>query len=203
MRASSLGYLETMKRLKDGAIGDIVATAIVWNGDRPWKHTRADLQKSKKDLTEMEYQMRNWYYFVWMCGDHIVEQHIHNLDVGNWFKRAPRPRQRHGGFAKSLGPDDGEIFDHHCVDRNTPDGSRMFSQCRHITGCDGNVSEHAIGTKVRWRFVWYDIRVKGGENWKHNGRGDKDPYQVEHDDLFAAIREGKPYNEGDYGTPAP
>jgi myo-inositol 2-dehydrogenase / D-chiro-inositol 1-dehydrogenase len=200
-RHHQLGYQETMKRLKDGAIGDIVATRVYWNGDRPWQHTRNDLQKSKKDLTEMEYQMRNWYYFVWLCGDHIVEQHIHNLDVSNWLKDShPVKASGMGGSQRQRGPDDGEIFDHHCVEFEYADGSKMFSQCRHIRGCDGNVSEHAIGTKGTVAISSYDIRPTGGENWRHNGRGDKDPYQVEHDDLFAAIREGRPYNEGDYGA---
>jgi myo-inositol 2-dehydrogenase / D-chiro-inositol 1-dehydrogenase len=199
-RHHQLGYQETMKRLKDGAIGDIVATRVYWNGDRPWQHTRSDLQKSKKDLTEMEYQMRNWYYFVWLCGDHIVEQHIHNLDVSNWLKDGhPVKASGMGGSQRQRGPDDGEIFDHHCVEFEYADGSKMFSQCRHIRGCEGNVSEHAIGTKGTAALSSYDIRPTGGENWRHTGRPDK-PYQVEHIDLFAAIREGRPYNEGDYGA---
>src|SRR5262249_21404041 len=87
-RHHQLGYLETMKRLHDGAVGDIVAMRCYWNGNTPWLKTRRKLeQKAGRDLTEMEYQMRNWYSFVWLCGDHIVEQHIHNLDVINWLKQ--------------------------------------------------------------------------------------------------------------------
>jgi myo-inositol 2-dehydrogenase/D-chiro-inositol 1-dehydrogenase len=70
-------YLETIKRLQDGAIGDIIATRVYWNGSTPWVRSREPGQ------SEMDYQMRNWYYFTWICGDHIVEQHIHNMDVIN------------------------------------------------------------------------------------------------------------------------
>lgn len=200
-RHHQAGYIETIKRLQDGAIGDIVAARAYWNGTRPWRNDRSKYLKDKPSLSEMEYQMRNWYYFVWLCGDHIVEQHIHNLDVINWLKGAhPIKANGMGGSQVAREPDDGEIFDHHTVEFEYADGSRMFSQCRHIKGCWGSVSEHAHGTKGVATINAYDIRVKDGQNWRHAGRGDKDPYQVEHDDLFAAIREGKPYNEGDFGA---
>jgi predicted dehydrogenase len=201
-RHHQAGYLESIKRLQDGAIGDILATRVYWNGDRPWKHRRTELeQKWDKKLSEMEYQMRNWYYFVWLCGDHIVEQHIHNIDVSNWLKGAhPIKAAGMGGSQRQREPDDGEIFDHHCVEFEYPDGSKMFSQCRHMPGCWASVSEHAIGSKGTASLNNYDIRAAGGWNWKHTKTGDKDPYQVEHDDLFAAIRNGTPYNEVQYGA---
>src|SRR6185503_8026650 len=198
-RHHQLGYIETMNRLWDKAIGDVVSMRCYWNGTTPWVHPRAELEKNYgRKLTEMEYQMRNWYYFVWICGDHIVEQHIHNLDVINWVKKG-HPIRAHGmgGVEVRKGPDYGEIFDHHAVEFEYADGSRCFSYCRHINGCWSSVSEHVIGTKGTCDVSGHVIR---GENpWRFSGRG-KDPYQQEHDDFFAAIRDDKPYNEAEYGA---
>ncbi len=105
----------------------------------------------KPEMTEMEYQMRNWYYFNWLsAGDHIVEQHIHNLDVSNWLKgQHPKEASGMGGRQVRTGKDYGEIFDHHAVEYTYPDETKMYSQCRHIDGCWSSVSEHAHGTKGR------------------------------------------------------
>jgi predicted dehydrogenase len=191
-------YLETIKRLQDGAIGDIVATRVYWNGSTPWVHKREDLEKQYgRKLTEMEYQMRNWYYFNWICGDHIVEQHIHNIDVSNWLKNAhPVKASGLGGCQVRKGKDYGETFDHHAVEFEYADGSRMFSQCRHIPGCWNEVAEYAIGSKGTADIADGVITPKEGAAWKYpNRRRDRDPYQVEHDDLLASIRAGKPLNE--------
>ena len=199
-RRHQLPYIETLKRLHDGAIGDITALRCYWNGTTPWVKPRADLEtKAKRKLTEMEYQMRNWYYFVWLCGDHIVEQHIHNLDVINWVKQGfPVRAHGMGGCEVRKGPDYGEIFDHHAVEFEYADGSRCFSQCRHINGCWSSVSEYATGTKGSCDISGYTIR---GENaWRFRDARGRDPYQQEHDDLFEAIRNDKPYNEAEYGA---
>src|SRR5436190_8477115 len=198
-RRHQLGYLETMKRLHGGEIGEIVSMRCYWNGTTPWLKTRASLEeKAGHKLSEMEYQMRNWYYFVWLCGDHIVEQHIHNLDVMNWVKNGP-PIRAHGmgGCEVRKGPDYGEIFDHHAVEFEYADGSRMFSQCRHINGCWNDVSEHAVGTKGRCNIAGHTIT--GDNAWRFRDKG-RDPYQQEHDDLFDAIRNDKPYNEAERGA---
>src|SRR5213596_699292 len=198
-RHHQLGYIETLNRLWDGAIGDVVSMRCYWNGTTPWVHPRAELEKQyDRKLTEMEYQMRNWYYFVWICGDHIVEQHIHNLDVINWVKNG-HPIRAHGmgGVEVRKGPDYGEMFDHHAVEFEYADGSRCFSQCRHINGCWDNVSEHAVGTKGSVDISGHTIR---GENaWRFRGSG-KNPYQQEHDDLFEAIRNNKTYSEVESGA---
>ena len=197
------GYIETMKRLQDGAIGDITSMRAYWNGATPWLKKRADLEKAAgRKLTEMEYQMRNWYYFTWICGDHICEQHIHNLDVINWLKKgAPVKANGMGGCEVRKGQDYGEIFDHHAVEFEYEDGSRCFSQCRHIVGCWNSVSEHAVGTKGKSDISRHTINSFGeGEGWRHKNEGDKDPYQQEHDDLFDAIRNNKDYNEAEYGA---
>lgn len=202
-RHHQTGYLETMKRLHGGEIGDIVSMRCYWNGSTPWVKPRKDLEaKFGRKLTEMEYQMQNWYYFVWLCGDHIVEQHIHNLDVINWVKGGP-PIRCHGlgGCEVRKGVDYGEIFDHHAVEYEYADGSRLFSQCRHILNCRNDVSEHVVGTKGSCDVSGYTIR---GENaWRFRpdaAHPPKDPYQQEHDDLFDAIRNDRPYNEAEYGA---
>ena len=205
-RHHQLGYIETLNRLWDGAIGDVVSMRCYWNGTTPWVHPRAELEKQYgRKLTEMEYQMRNWYYFVWICGDHIVEQHIHNLDVINWVKKG-HPIRAHGmgGVEVRKGPDYGEIFDHHAVEFEYADGSRCFSQCRHINGCWSDVSEHVVGTKgtchVGGGGAEHTMRDFRGEvTWRFQGKG-KDPYQQEHDDLFEAIRNSKPYSEAEFGA---
>jgi myo-inositol 2-dehydrogenase / D-chiro-inositol 1-dehydrogenase len=194
-------YVDTIKRLQDGAIGDIVATRVYWNGSTPWQHKREDMErKYGRKVTEMEYQLRNWYYFTWICGDHIVEQHIHNMDVANWLKNAhPVKANGMGGCQVRKGRDNGETFDHHAVEFEYADGTRMYSQCRHIPGCWNSVSEHAQGTKGTANIGAGRISVAGQQAWAF--RGDKrDPYQVEHDDLFRSIRSGNPINEAEWGA---
>ncbi len=198
-RHHQASYIETIKRLQDGAIGDIITMRAYWNGNTPWVRKRADLEaKAGRKLTEMEYQMRNWYYFNWICGDHITEQHIHNLDVINWLKGGyPVKANGMGGAEVRVGPDYGEIFDHHCVEFTYADGSKMYSQCRHQVGCWNSVSEHAHGSKGSANIG--GGLILGENQWKFRGKG-KNPYQQEHDDLFRAIRNNEDYNEAEYGA---
>jgi predicted dehydrogenase len=187
-------YLETIKRLQDGAIGDIVCARVYWNMGSLWVHPR------KPEQTEMEYQMRNWYYFNWLSGDHIVEQHIHNIDVINWLLgKYPVRAEGMGGRQVRTGPDFGEIFDHHAVEFEYDNGVRMFSYCRQTPGCWSSVSEHVHGTKGYADISAGVIRVNGEKPWKYRG-DNNNPYQTEHDDLFASIRAGNPLNEGEFGA---
>lgn len=191
------GYIETVKRLQDGEIGDISAMRVYWNDAGVWVNPR------KPDQTEMDYQMRNWYYFVWLCGDHIVEQHIHNLDVANWVKGGhPVKARGMGGRQVRTDKKYGEIYDHHMVEFTYPDGSICFSQCRHQPGCWSSVSEHAIGTKGLSDVNRYSIEPKGGTPWRYRSEKKVDPYQQEHVDLFAAIRNNTPFNEAVNGAHA-
>ena len=200
-RRHQMPYLETIKQLHDGAIGDITDMRVYWNGTTPWTKTRAELEKQYgRALTEMEYQMRNWYYFTWICGDHIVEQHIHNLDVATWAKNGyPIKANGLGGCEVRKGKDTGETFDHHCVEFEYADGSHVYSQCRHIPGCWNSVSEFATGTKGTCNISGFTIKKFDGGSWKAP-RGGGNAYQVEHDDLFASIRSGNPYNEAERGA---
>jgi predicted dehydrogenase len=188
-------YRETIQRLQDGMIGDINMTRVYWNGAGVWTRPR------KPEQTEMEYQMRNWYYFNWLCGDHIVEQHIHNLDVINWLKgSAPISANGQGGREVRTGQDNGQIFDHHFVEFTYEDGSKMFSQCRHIPNCWNSVSEHAHGSKGTANISGQLIRDANGEKLWSYGRGGGDGHQQEHHDLFADIRKGILPNEAEYGA---
>ena len=200
-RHHQAGYIETLKRLHGGQIGDIVSMRAYWNGQRPWQKKRADLNKHYgKELTEMEYQLRNWYYFTWIGGDHIVEQHIHNLDVINWVKKGHpiKARGMGGREINNGGADDGEIFDHFACQFEYEDGSICYSECRHQPGCWNSVSEHVVGTKGS-----ADVggnKILGSDPWRYKAEGAKDPYQQEHDDLFTAIRQNKEYSEAVYGA---
>ncbi len=200
-RHHQAGYIETLKRLHDGQIGDITSMRAYWNGNRPWQKKRADLEKTYgRKLTEMEYQLRNWYYFTWICGDHIAEQHIHNLDVINWVKNGypVKARAIGGRELNNGGSDDGEIFDHFACQFEYEDGSICYSECRHQPGCWNSVSEHVVGTKGK-----ADVggnKIFGAEQWRYKAEGAKDPYQQEHDDLFAAIRNNKEYSEAENGA---
>ena len=189
-------YIETIKRLQDGAIGDIILTRAYWNGAGVWTRPR------KAHQNEMEYQMRNWYYFNWLCGDHITEQHIHNLDVINWLKNGvPKEANGMGGREVRKGSIHGQIFDHHFVEFTYDDDSKMYSQCRHIRNCWNAVTEHAHGTNGTADISGASIQDASQNNIYRHGRGGRDGHQQEHHDLFANLRAGGALpNEGEYGA---
>ena len=178
-------YRELFK--KKDLIGDITSAQAWWNNDGVW------MNKRQYNQTEMEYQMRNWYYFVWLCGDHITEQHIHNLDVINWFKGGyPVKAQGMGGRQVRKGKEYGEIFDHHFVEFQYADGSVLNSQCRHIPGTFAKVDELLIGTKGKIQAGEANIvDHKGKVLFQFDKNKENNPYQTEHDELFAAIAKGE------------
>ena len=196
-------YLATVGRLHDGAIGDILDMRVYWNGGPVGpKAQRAELEKKwGRPPTEMEYQVKNWYMFNWLCGDHIVEQHIHNLDVANWvLNRYPIRAWGMGGRAFQKGPDSGEIFDHHAVEYEYDGGVRVFSQCRQIPQCWSSVDEYAVGTKGRCDISKH--RITGDNAWRHKGEAGEsnDGWALEHFPFFDAILNDKPYNEAERGA---
>ncbi|MEX2235844.1 MAG: Gfo/Idh/MocA family oxidoreductase [Cyclobacteriaceae bacterium] len=179
-------YRELYKRVQDGMIGDITSAQVWWNNDGVWVRPR------KPGQTEMEYQMRNWYYFNWLCGDHITEQHIHNLDVMNWFKGAyPVKAQGMGGRQVRTGKEFGEIYDHHFVEYHYADGTIMNSQCRHIKGTYAIVDEMIVGSKGVVKCGAAEISAKGKSLYKFDKSKENEPYQNEHDELFAALAKGE------------
>jgi myo-inositol 2-dehydrogenase/D-chiro-inositol 1-dehydrogenase len=191
------GYVETMKRIHDGAIGEITAARAYWNQGLLWKVPRTE------SMTDLVYQMRNWYNFVWLCGDHIVEQHIHNLDVCNWALDAhPVKARGMGGRQRSVPhPEDwGHIWDHFAVEFDYPNGAFVLSQCRQIAQCWNSVSEHLHGTKGQCNagdYTLFDLNGKNGNRVISRADDKKatDPYVQEHTDLIASVRAGKPLNE--------
>ena len=191
-RHHQFGYIESMKRLHAGEIGDIVAARAYWNMGSLW------VKERQPSWSDMEWQLRNWLYFAWLSGDHICEQHVHNLDVVNWAKQAhPISCSGMGGRQVRTDPAYGHIFDHHACHYEYADGSWMFSQCRQIPDCTDSVSEHFIGTKGKASMDSGRWTMESTEKWRYDG--DKNnPYQTEHDDLFASIRAGKPLNEGQF-----
>ena len=187
-------YRETVKRIQDGAIGDIMYGRVYWNSGGVWTRPRQPGQ------TEMEFQMRNWYYFNWLCGDHIAEQHIHNIDVMNWIKNDyPVRAEAQGGRQVRTGKDHGEIFDHFFVQFDYADGSHMFSQCRHIRNCTNSVSEHMYGTKGYSTVSRQIIVPNDGDPWKFEGKS-MGGHQKEWYNLIAALDAGERPNEGEYGA---
>ena len=191
-------YREWVKHIHDGMIGDIVLGRVYWNSEGVWVNER------QPDQTEMEYQMRNWYYFNWLCGDHIVEQHIHNIDVANWVMNDhPVRAQGQGGRQVRTGKDTGQIFDHHFVEFEYENGTRVLSQCRHMPGCMTRVSEAFHGTMGTAPEPGEILDRWGHSLFKHRGKEDPNPYQVEHDELFAAIAEGEyKYDDTENGAVA-
>lgn len=188
-RRHQTGYLETIKRLHDGEIGDIVAGRAYWNGNGIWFRNR------QPGMSDAQYQLNNWYHFNWLCGDHIVEQHVHNLDVINWIlKSHPIKATGMGGRSnRKVGPPEevGHIFDHFAVEYEYPNGVIIQSYCRQIEGCVNNISESVVGTKGKCNVSGYTINGK----YVLEGKNDNAPYVQEHIDLLKSIRDGKPLNE--------
>jgi predicted dehydrogenase len=184
-------YIETLEQLKSGIVGDINFGQVYWNSGGVWVRPRAE------GMTEMEYQMRNWYYFNWLCGDHIVEQHVHNIDVMNWFKGGPPVKaQGMGGRQVRIGKEYGEIFDHHYVEFTYADGTVLNSQCRHQPKALNRVTE-IIGCQKGKAYPGRIVDAAGKTVWSYRGKA-KSPYQIEHDRLYEAIRENKPMNNAYY-----
>jgi predicted dehydrogenase len=187
-RRYQTSYLETLKMIEDGAIGDFVSSQVYWVSGGVWVRDR------KPEMSEMQYQMRNWYYFNWICGDHIAEQHVHNLDVGNWFKGAnPVKAVGMGGRSQRVGKNYGEIFDHFYVEYTYADGTVMNSQSRHWNGVWSRVSESVAGTAGSAYPGMIKDRA-GKVVWRFRDK-DNNPYQTEHDRLYDFIRTDTPNND--------
>ena len=191
-RRHNKGYVNGIKKIHDGKYGDLICLQAYWNGGGIW------YRKGQDDWTEMQKQVNNWYHFVWLSGDNICEQHVHNLDVCNWAKDA-HPVEANGMGGSKMrqmqagGPT--QLFDHHFVEFTYPDGMKMYSQCRHVRGCFNRVAEYAFGSKGNGGMTDDgDATDRGGVPFKF---GD---YDQEHYALVEAIRNGTPFNEGHYGA---
>ncbi len=187
-RRHSADYLETMARIKDGAIGDLTGGQCYWMQEGLWHRGR------QPEWTEMEYQMRNWLYFTWLSGDHIVEQHMHNIDVMNWaFGGVPVKAIGMGGRQSRTDPKYGNAWDHFSIEYEYANGARVQSFCRQVPGSSHRINERLVGTKGAANPSG---TITGEKPWKFTGNPFKNPYDQEHIDLIQSIRAGKPLNEG-------
>jgi predicted dehydrogenase len=192
------GFKETVRRIHDGAVGEVVALQANDYRGRIWVKPR------KPGWTDMYWQMRNWYYFTWLCGDFNVEQHVHFLDVCAWAMKNTYPVRAVGlgGRQVRTAPEYGHIYDHFSVVYEYADGVKFFSNCRQQPGCHNDMSAHVLGTKGRAQLSEREnglaIHTAGGA-WHYAGPTNE-MYQTEHDELFASIRRGKPINNGEYMT---
>jgi len=182
-------YNECIKRIQDGAIGELVYGSCYWNGGVIWTIDR------KPEMTDMEWQLRDWGYFTWLSGDHIVEQHLHNLDIMRWaIGQTPVKAMALGGRqARPNHPNFGHIYDHFAVEFEYANGMKMFSQSRQMDKVDSKVGEFIAGTKGTSDCKTF-IRIPGGQGWRFRAE-DPNPYQQEHLDFINSIRAGTPLNE--------
>ncbi len=180
-------YIETIKRIQDGAIGDITTLRVYWVNSGPIWH------KGDKGQTELERQVQNWYHYIWLSGDHICEQHVHNLDVANWIMKDHPVRCWGMGARQQLGDASGEIWDNFAIEYEYANGVRMYAYCGQIKRDWSSVSEGVAGTKGTSN-PGGSISPKGGSAWRFRGGG-KDPYVQEHIDLINAICNDTPLNE--------
>jgi myo-inositol 2-dehydrogenase / D-chiro-inositol 1-dehydrogenase len=185
-------YVPAVARIHDGAIGEVLSGQVFWNQGGLWNHAR------QASWSDAEWQIRNWLYFTWLSGDHIVEQHVHNIDVANWvMKGHPIKATAVGGRQWRTDAKYGHIYDHFGVDFEYANGARVMSMCRQIDGTTGNVTEAFIGTKGRVQMDSNKpAQILGPNAWTVQVEGRPvSPYVQEHTDLIASIRAGKPYNE--------
>ena len=190
------GVRELMKRVLDGAIGDILTIQETYLTGLLWERPR------KADWSEMQFQMRNWYYFTWLSGDHNVEQHIHSLDKAAWAMRDEPPVRAWGLGGRQVRTDAkfGDIYDHHAVAYEYPKGVTVYAYTRQQAGAAGDVSDIFTGTKGRasTRHGPHIEDHAGKSIWRYKSTPGSNMYDLEHQALFAAIRSGKPINNGLY-----
>lgn len=187
-RRHQKAYIETINRLHDGAIGELVGGRCYWNQGILWKRPR------QPGMTEVAYQIHNWYGFTWLSGDHIVEQHVHNLDVLNWCFRAYPVAALGMGYRTPRDEGYGHIYNFFAVDYEYPNGVHALSMCRQISDCANSVSEAVVGTKGQCQVDRYIINGKPLFT-RAQLNTHPNPYVQEHTNLIESIRAGKPINE--------
>jgi myo-inositol 2-dehydrogenase / D-chiro-inositol 1-dehydrogenase len=184
------GYIETVQRIKDGQIGNIIT--IEENFLRP----PYGVTERKPEYSEIEWQASTQYHFRWLSGDDVPQSLVHNLDRSSWVLGNAAPLKCHGlaGRSTMVEPLYGDVFDHHSVVYEFDKGVRVYAFCRTTAGCYDETSSLVLGTKGQASLL--NCRIWGETNWRWQGQCD--PYQIEHDKLFAGIRSGSPINCGDY-----
>ncbi|MBY0523890.1 MAG: Gfo/Idh/MocA family oxidoreductase [Gemmataceae bacterium] len=190
------GFRDTIKKIHEGAIGDVLSMQANDLRGKIWVKPR------QPDWSDMVYQMRNWYYFAWLSGDFNVEQHVHMLDVAAWVMKDQYPIKAYGlgGRSQRTGPEYGHIFDHHSVVYEYANGSKLYALCRQQDGLKGDISVSVMGSKGTGVLAERrgGLKLTGPDMKYVHTAPVKDMYQVEHDEMFAAIRADKPINNGEY-----
>lgn len=195
------GCRELVQRVHDGAIGEIRSLYNTYNTGLVWPPF-----ERQPGWTDAQYQVRNWYYYTHLSGDHIVEQACHSLDKMAWMMNDTPPLRcvAHGGRQQRVGPEFGNIFDHFSVVYDYPNGVKGYHFSRQQSGCFNDNSDHITGTEgmaqiiraLSGPFVLKDNRDQ--LTWRFRNETAVDMYQQEHDELFAGIRAGTPINDGEW-----
>jgi myo-inositol 2-dehydrogenase/D-chiro-inositol 1-dehydrogenase len=204
-RRNQTGYVESMQRIHAGDIGTITSATCYWNQGGLWHRNREPGQ------SDVAWQLRNWLYFTWLSGDHICEQHVHNLDVINWALGTAQGVNAHpvrcvalGGRQARTAAHFGHIYDHFAVDYEYPGGVHVLSTCRQIENTPGRITETVTGTRGVWKAPNTsgpaaerrpNYQITGERPWTFQGRNDNHPYEQEHVALIRSIRQGKPIND--------
>ena len=184
-------YLDAMREIESGRLGTVVSAECYWNQGGLWKKDRLP------EWSDMEWQLRNWLYFTWLSGDHITEQHVHNLDVCNWAMGShPAKALGMGGRQRRTGPEYGHIFDHFAVQYTYPDGRTMTSMCRQIDGCASRVEEVIHGSEGTCVLRPGSATISGPNEWWFDG-SQTNPYVQEHINLQDSIRSNGGLNEAE------
>lgn len=189
----SNGFRETIRRLHAGQAGEITALQINDFRGPIWVKPR------QPGWTDMEYHMKNWYYFTWLSGDFNVEQHVHMLDVCAWIMKEQYPVSAvgTGGRAARNGPEYGNIYDHHAVIYEYASGVKLFAQCRQIAGTANEIAVHVMGSKGNAVLTSRGFNINSEEKWRFTEQMDNH-FQIEHNELFGGIRKNEPVNNGEY-----
>src|SRR5215204_1531545 len=186
-------YRETIKRIHAGAVGDIRAIQVNDFRGPIWVKPR------QPGWTDMEYHMRNWYYFTWLSGDFNVEQHIHLLDLCAWIMKDEYPTRAYGSGGRQVrtAEEYGNIFDHHSIVYEYASGARLWAACRQMAGCMSEITTLVVGEKGTATLSQRTLEINSGTKWTYGGEKNV-PQQTEHDELFAGVRSGKAINNGGY-----
>lgn len=185
-------YVESYQKIMDGAIGEITGGTVYWNGGKLWHRDR------QPAWNDCEYMIKDWVNWKWLSGDHIVEQHVHNIDVFTWFTGLKPVKAV--GFGSRQRRVTGDQYDNFSIDFTMDNGIHMHSMCRQIDGCVNNVSEFIQGSKGSWSTANGETVIKdnaGNVVWKFDSEAEKantkqqNPYVLEHVNWVNHIRGGK------------
>lgn len=184
---------ELFSRVLDGQLGQIDMITSTRNGGNLWYKER------QPEWTDMEYKMRNWYYYNWLSGDFIVEMIVHSFDMMAWALRDQVPLRATGTGGRQARVDSkwGNIYDHFAVELEYANDVKAFNFCRQQTGTSSKNTVEIAGTKGKAFLGGNKTHITGETPWEFTGE-DNDPYQTQHDELFDAIRKGTPINDGEF-----